>query len=368
MGLRLRNGVWHLRKNIDGRRREESTGYGPKDRRKAELAANKIVSRWLDEKHGVTRGEDSEVPTLATWWATYRLVYSAKKVRPERDAAIMDFWLKIPMGRRTWGQTRLDVFKQSDCEAALAHRRAAGTLNPTYKTQRQAVAESTVQRERGVVQSVFERAVDDGLIDRNPWKRVEKEQGEARSRLLMPEEEDALVAVMRPQFKRFVEFVLETGVRLDELRKIERRDVTATSVHVHGKGRKRRTLCARCGRLGGKCRDVPLTAKARQLLVEQMAETPSIRVREESEALWPQQQSRLREVVAVGAERAGIPHLSPHDLRHTFGLRWLQRGGDIYTLSKVLGHSSVVVTEKHYAPVLQTDLDAKMRAVMEPTA
>ena len=41
--------------------------------------------------------------------------------------------------------------------------------------------------------------------------------------------------------------------------------------------------------------------------------------------------------------------LTPHVLRHTFGTRWLQAGGDIYKLSKILGHSSVAVTEQHYA-------------------
>jgi integrase len=34
-----------------------------------------------------------------------------------------------------------------------------------------------------------------------------------------------------------------------------------------------------------------------------------------------------------------------HDLRHTFAIRWLQRGGDIYALSRHLGHSTVKTTE-----------------------
>jgi len=34
-----------------------------------------------------------------------------------------------------------------------------------------------------------------------------------------------------------------------------------------------------------------------------------------------------------------------HDLRHLFAIRWLRAGGDIYTLSKHLGHTSVRTTE-----------------------
>lgn len=46
--------------------------------------------------------------------------------------------------------------------------------------------------------------------------------------------------------------------------------------------------------------------------------------------LWRQDPQGLREVMAEGAERAEIPHLTPHTPRHTHGTRWLQIGGDIY--------------------------------------
>ncbi len=34
-----------------------------------------------------------------------------------------------------------------------------------------------------------------------------------------------------------------------------------------------------------------------------------------------------------------------HDLRHRFAVRWLKHGGNIYLLSKHLGHTSVKTTE-----------------------
>ena len=55
-------------------------------------------------------------------------------------------------------------------------------------------------------------------------------------------------------------------------------------------------------------------------------------------------------------------------LRHTFGTRWLQAGGDIYKLSKILGHSSVAVTEAHYAHLLKEDLVAASQQVRIPVA
>jgi integrase len=54
--------------------------------------------------------------------------------------------------------------------------------------------------------------------------------------------------------------------------------------------------------------------------------------------------------------------------RHTFGIRWLQAGGDIHKLSKILGHSSVAVTEAHYAHLLKEDLLAASQQVRIPVA
>lgn len=49
-------------------------------------------------------------------------------------------------------------------------------------------------------------------------------------------------------------------------------------------------------------------------------------------------------------ERAGLAKtLRFHDLRHTFASHWVLEGGDIFRLSKILGHSSVTVTQNVYA-------------------
>ena len=49
-------------------------------------------------------------------------------------------------------------------------------------------------------------------------------------------------------------------------------------------------------------------------------------------------------------------HVSPHTLRNNFAKRCLMSGMDIYTLSRLLGHSSVTVTEKAYLDVKDHEL------------
>ena len=41
----------------------------------------------------------------------------------------------------------------------------------------------------------------------------------------------------------------------------------------------------------------------------------------------------------------------------SFGYNFTKQGMPIYQVSKLLGHASVTTTEKHYAPLLATDVE-----------
>ena len=56
-------------------------------------------------------------------------------------------------------------------------------------------------------------------------------------------------------------------------------------------------------------------------------------------------------------QRIGLDeNISPHCLRNNFAKRCLMNGMDIYTLSRILGHSSVTVTEQAYLDLTDEDL------------
>jgi integrase/recombinase XerD len=54
----------------------------------------------------------------------------------------------------------------------------------------------------------------------------------------------------------------------------------------------------------------------------------------------------------------GLP-VHPHQLRNNFARQFLLNGGDLYTLSRILGHSSVTVTEKAYLDLTREEISKK---------
>jgi site-specific recombinase XerD len=64
-----------------------------------------------------------------------------------------------------------------------------------------------------------------------------------------------------------------------------------------------------------------------------------------------------RDLKAVGKklEITGV-RFSPHTLRHTFALRYLRNGGNLFYLSKILGHTSVTITQRYLQSLQITDL------------
>ncbi len=69
-----------------------------------------------------------------------------------------------------------------------------------------------------------------------------------------------------------------------------------------------------------------------------------------------------RATAAAGVEAKAI---SPHSLRHSFALRALRHGGNVVAVSKLLGHASIVTTQKYVDHLAVAELRAAVPALPE---
>ena len=80
-------------------------------------------------------------------------------------------------------------------------------------------------------------------------------------------------------------------------------------------------------------------------------------VLDELDAFWNYSTNYICRMFKINMEGLKIHDARFHDLRRTFGLNLIKQGMPIYQVSKLLGHTSVTTTEKHYAPLLATDVE-----------
>jgi integrase len=56
-----------------------------------------------------------------------------------------------------------------------------------------------------------------------------------------------------------------------------------------------------------------------------------------------------KKLLPAACKKAGVVNIGPHGFRHTYASQYMMGGGNIWDLSKVLGHSTVQLTEQYYA-------------------
>jgi integrase len=56
---------------------------------------------------------------------------------------------------------------------------------------------------------------------------------------------------------------------------------------------------------------------------------------------------QLHKEFSAAREKAGMPHVQFHDLRHTCASWLINAGVDLYTVGKILGHSGPATTARY---------------------
>ncbi|HXD15987.1 MAG TPA: tyrosine-type recombinase/integrase [Vicinamibacterales bacterium] len=128
--------------------------------------------------------------------------------------------------------------------------------------------------------------------------------------------------------------LLDTGLRITEALSLEREhvDLDAMSLRVMGKGQRVRL--------------VPISAEGRKAVFRWLSRNESRYVLGTIRGRQWSQRNAHRDLTSL-CRSLGIvsARVNPHAFRHCFAVSYIRNGGDIYRLSRILGHTSIATTQ-----------------------
>ncbi len=138
--------------------------------------------------------------------------------------------------------------------------------------------------------------------------------------------------------------LLDTGMRVGELCRLNiadvRLEVGEINIEAFGTGRKTKGRTAYLG------------ASAKKAVWRYLS---TISDPIPSDSLFNMPSEAVRQVLLNLGAAAQVPNCHPHRFRHTFAIEYLRNGGDVYTLQRILGHSTLEMVE-HYLNLVSTDV------------
>ena len=139
--------------------------------------------------------------------------------------------------------------------------------------------------------------------------------------------------------------LLDTGMRIGELCRLEIRDVNLATGEVNiapfSTGKKTTP------------RTVYMGKAARRTVWLYVAK---LKEYDPKDRLFNVNPTPVRQILKSLEKRSGVRDIHPHRFRHTFAIEFLRNGGDVFTLKRLLGHRSLDMVQ-HYLAIARSDVE-----------
>lgn len=314
-GVLCLKGIWYARFYVDGKEVREKCDnktqakaiYG---KRKAEMRDGKYFPKARTVK-----------PTFKDLTGDYLAYADLHQKRKGDDLPRVQTWLDA------FGTTFAEDVKPSQVETVMARLKEEG-MEP-----------ATIARRLVVLKAIYNRAVRNGRIGKNPVTNVKPPVFDnSIVRFLDKGEETRLFTALSPRLMPIVTIALNTGCRQGELLKLEWRDVDF---------RRGMFLCR--DTKSGDSRWVPMNTLARETILGLKGTSEP----EPGEKVFGKVDARnLRRDFDKAVKKAGVSPFRFHDLRHTFASRLAMNGVNDRTLQALGGWKTprMILRYAHLGP------------------
>ena len=333
------NGAWRARYR-DARGNEHAQHFDRKVDAQRWLSSVEIAQargEWLDPSLAQVR-----IGTWAQNWLDGQVQLKAS-TRARYELAVrrqvLPSWAGVPLAEVTY----------ADVGSWVQQLTASG------------LAPATVRYAHRVLALILEDAVRDGRLPRNPAHGVRLPRVVSREKTFLSHQQVADLAAAAGSYGTMVNVLAYTGLRWGEAAGLRAGRVDLT--------RRRLAIVEAASEVRGEIifgtpkthqrRSVPFPRFLTEPLAALVAgKDPDDLVFTSPDGHVLRNTNFRRRVFDPAARHAGLPGLTPHELRHTAASLAVAAGANIKAVQQMLGHASAAMTLDVYAGLFADDLDA----------
>jgi integrase len=287
--------------------------------------------------------ERKTVPTLRVFAPQFTA--SIETLCADKPATVSFYKSKLEqlLKHESLAAKKLDVID----EETIDGYKQARTKQDSNRKKPMAIA--SVNRELATLRRMLRLAHEWKIIDRVP--RIRLLRGEVQREFVLSHEfEPIYLCALGAELYDIAVLLIDTGLRMKECLTLEWQAVHIEPIGAAAYGY---LVVRSANSKNSKSRNVPLTARVVAMLKgRQPAKEGLVFRKPDGSALsqtWlNQQHAAVRELLNAPAD------FVPHSLRHTFGTRLGESGADAFTIMKLMGHSTITVSQRYVHPSPET--------------
>jgi integrase len=288
-------------------------------REEAELALDQERIKTFDKAHGIEKPREEKIG-----FRDFAKIYHDDYMMTVRRNFSPDVYRL---------QTLCDNFKNVDLR----------TITPLdierfrAKRLRKGNTKSTVNRYLQLLKKMFNLAIGEGYLEENVIRKVKlfSEKDNLKERILTEKEEEKLMENCSDTLKSIVAVALNTGMRRAEILNLTWNQVDFQAKRIKVEKTK-----------SGKVRFIPINDDLFKQILKRKNENGQsafVFLNPATKKPFLDMKTPFKRACKI----SGIEGLRFHDLRHTFATRLVANGIDIETVRDLLGHYSIVITQRY---------------------
>jgi integrase len=329
MAVYRRGKTWWYSFEFEGRRIQESTRLT--NRTAALRAEAKRRADLLDRRAGFTR---RKLPPKFEEFVSVFLTWSKQQHRPKTYELHENNCKSLKRYFEGKWLEEVTPGMVEDFKLARVQEKRWG------EAEECAVSGVTVNRALATLRLLFNFAERSGYQVPNPVKGVKFYKEPRRIRTISLEEEIAYFAAASQPLKDIARIILDTGMRPEEVFRIEFANVDFSQ----------RSIFNTFGKTPAARRKLTMTDEIYSLLKKRAAAAKS-RYAFPSPTNLDRPIGRVHKAHCGAVDRAGIePRFILYDLRHSYASRAVMAGVDLPTLAALLGHTNIQMSMRYVHP------------------